>query len=247
MVLKSSGFPQLLKHERVQVIDLIRGMDIILMVLFNYSVTLTYFRLISLPAGSLYWYVFPRAIAFIFIFLSGITASSSFESRREGFRKRYLKRGLMLLVFAAFITLFTSIFVPERTIYFGILHFFAISSFLVPFFAGYDKLSLAAGLLITASGFYLQQVEFGFSYLLWLGFIPENFSTFDYFPLIPWLGILLLGMYSGKYVIGSTAGIKFKSKPAGIFMFLGKNSLAVYLIHQPLLILLLLASGFRLF
>lgn len=243
----SPGVQYPLKHERIQTIDFIRGVDIVLMVLFNYSVTLSYFGLVSIPPNFLYWYVFPRAIASVFIFLSGVVACASFEKRDKNFRKKYFMRGGKLLVFSMLISVFTLIFVPEMAVYFGILHFFAVSSFLLPFFIRYDTLNLIGGLFITISGFYLQRTEFNFPYLLWLGFIPENFSTFDYFPLIPWLGILLLGVYSGKYIIGRTAGIKFENKLAILFMILGKKSLTIYLIHQPVLIILLTAAGFKLF
>ncbi|SNQ60017.1 DUF1624 domain-containing protein [Candidatus Methanoperedens nitratireducens] len=235
------------KYDRIQAIDLVRGVDIILMVLFNYSVTLSYFGIIQAQPNFLYWRIFPISIASIFIFLSGAAARISFENHKEGFGKRYFTRGLKLLIFAAFVTMFTSIFVPERIIYFGILHFFAASSFLVPLFIKYNRLNLVAGLSIAASGFYLQQSEFNFPYLFWLGFIPRGFSTFDYFPLIPWLGVLLLGVYSGEYIAGKTANIRFGNRLAGKFMFLGKKSLTVYLVHQPILIILLLATGFKLF
>ncbi len=239
--------PRLLTHERIQSIDIIRGIDIVLMILFNYSVTLSYFRIINTPPDFLYSFVFPRAIAFVFIFISGVAAYVGFENHRENFSKRYFIRGVKLIVFAILITLFTYIFVPAGTVYFGILHFFAISSFLVPFFIKYNKLNLVAGLLIAIPGFYLQLTEIDFSYLLWLGFTPENFSTFDYFPLIPWLGVLMLGIYSGKSIIKRTANIKFESRFAAVFMFLGKNSLTIYLIHQPALVLLLMALGFKIF
>ncbi|MDP2844898.1 MAG: heparan-alpha-glucosaminide N-acetyltransferase, partial [Candidatus Methanoperedens sp.] len=169
--------PSLLTHERIQTIDIIRGVDIVLMILFNYSVTLSYFRIINMPPDFIYSFVFPRAIAFVFIFISGAAAYVGFENHRENFSKRYFIRGVKLIVFAILITLFTYIFVPAGTVYFGILHFFAISSFLVPFFIKYNKLNLVAGLLIALPGFYLQLTEFDFSYLFWLGFTPENFST----------------------------------------------------------------------
>ncbi len=243
----SSEPGHLSKHERIQAIDLVRGVDIVLMVLFNYSVTLSYFGIIQAQPNFLYWRVFPISIASIFIFLSGAAARISFENHKEGFGKRYLTRGAKLFIFAAFVTLFTSIFVPEGTIYFGILHFFAASSLLLPLFIKYNRLNLVAGLSIVVAGFYLQQTDFNFSYLFWLGFIPRGFSTFDYFPLIPWLGVLLLGVYYGKYIAGMTANIKFKNELAGKFMFLGKNSLTVYLVHQPVLIIILFALGFKLF
>ncbi len=233
-------------HTRNQTIDILRGVDIVFMVLFNYSVTLRYFGLLNIQPD-LYYSSLPLVIASIFIFLSGAAAYASFMNNKENFGRRYFIRGGRLLAFSAFITLFTAIFVPEGTVYFGILHFFAVSSFLVPVFMKYNELNPIAGVLIILSGIYLQTRDFSFTYLLWLGFMPENFTTFDYFPLLPWLGVLLLGIFSGKNIIERTKNIKFNNKLAGAFVFLGRNSLMVYLIHQPLLIALLMLIGYRLF
>lgn len=232
---------------RIQAIDYIKGIDIVLMVLFNYSVTLDYFGLIQIPSTNFYHFILPGSIASIFIFMSGVAAHISYENNKEKLTMKYIIRGMKLLFFAILITLFTYVFVPQKTIFFGILHFFAVTSFLIPIFIKYNKLNMIAGLSIILSGVYLQQQDFNFSYLFWLGFVPENFSTFDYFPLIPWLGVILIGVYYGRYILEKTANIKFKSKFSSIFIFLGKHSLTVYLIHQPALVLLLIAFGFKLF
>lgn len=231
---------------RIQIIDLIRGVDIIFMILFNYSVTLGYFGLVQIEPD-LFYRMIPLVIASIFIFISGTAAYASFKNNKENFGKRFMLRGAKLLIFAAFITLFTGIFVPDGTIYFGILHFFALSSFLVPVMIKYNKLNQAAGVIIILSGFYLQTRQFSFPYLLWLGFMPENFSTFDYFPLLPWLGVLMLGIYSGKNLIERKRPVTFKSMAAKAFAYIGKNSLTIYLIHQPVLIFILMLMGYKLF
>jgi uncharacterized membrane protein len=237
----------LLEQERIQVIDLIKGIDIIFMVLFNYSVTLDYFRVIPKPSDYLYQYILPISIASIFIFMSGVTSYINYEKHKEKLTRKYFIRGIKLLFFASLITLFSYVFVPEYAIFFGILHFFAVSSFLIPFFIKYNELNLVAGLSIILSGVYLRQHTFNFSYLFWLGFVPEDLSTFDYFPLIPWFGVILLGVHYGKYIIEKTANMRFKGEISSIFTFLGKHSLTVYLVHQPALILLLIALGFKLF
>jgi uncharacterized membrane protein len=231
---------------RNQTIDLIRGVDIVFMVLFNYSVTLRYFGLLHIQPD-IYYRSLPLVIASVFIFLSGAAAYASFENNKENFARRYFFRGGRLLVFAAFITLFTAIFVPEGTVYFGILHFFALSSFIIPVFMKYNGLNPIAGVLIILSGIYLQTRDFSFPYLLWLGFMPENFTTFDYFPLLPWLGVLMLGIFSGKSIIERTGQFKFNNRSAKAFVFLGRNSLTVYLIHQPILIFFLVLIGYRVF
>ncbi len=233
-------------QQRVQTIDFIKGVDIVFMIIFNYSVTLSYFGLIHIQPD-LFYRSFPLVIASIFIFMSGSTAYASYENNRENFGGRYLFRGAKLSVFATFITIFTKMFVPDGTVYFGILHFFAISSFLMPIFIKYNKFNSIAGVLIILSGIYLQMKEFSFTHLLWLGFIPENFTTFDYFPLIPWIGVLLLGIFFGKSIIDRTCHMEFKSAMAGAFTFLGKKSLTIYLIHQPILIFFLMLMGIRFF
>ena len=236
-----------LEQDRIQAIDFVKGIDIIFMVLFNYSITLDYFNLIIIPSNYLYRYILPVSIASVFIFISGVSAYVSYQKQKENVTRKYLIRGMKLLFYAILITLFTYVFVRRNTIFFGILHFFAVTSFLMPIFIKYNKLNLIGGLSLILSGVFLQQQTFRFSYLLWLGFVPENFSTFDYFPIIPWMGVILLGVYYGRYIVEKTEKIKFNSNFSNIFKFLGKHSLTVYLIHQPLLILFLIVFGFKLF
>ena len=237
----------IMERDRIQLIDFVKGIDIVFMVLFNYSITLDYFNFIRIPSSFIYRYILPIFIASIFIFISGVLAYISYEKQKEKLTMKYFKRGMKLLFYAILITLFTYVFVPRNTIFFGILHFFAVTSFLMPIFIKFNKLNLIAGSIIILSGVYLQQQTFGFSYLLWLGFVPENFSTFDYFPIIPWLGVILLGVYYGRYIVETVEEIKMEGRFSSIFKFLGQHSLTVYLIHQPLLIMFLFASGFKLF
>ena len=231
---------------RIRAIDFARGAAIALMVLFNYSVTLAYFGIIRPPSGFAYSFALPALIAAAFIFLSGAVARVASERQGKAFGGKYFARGLKLAAFAALVTVFTYLFVPQGTIVFGILHFFAATSFLVPFLAKHKRANLALGLAAIAAGILLQQARFDFPYLLWLGFVPSNFSTFDYFPLLPWAGLLILGMHFGKCVARKAAAVKIGGAVAGVFEFLGRHSLEAYLVHQPLLILLLAALGFRL-
>ncbi|MEM2087599.1 MAG: heparan-alpha-glucosaminide N-acetyltransferase [Thermoproteota archaeon] len=233
---------------RIQIIDFIRGMNVILMVLFHYLVTLVSFGLIQIPENFLFWTVFPRSISSLFIFLAGISAYISYKNRKEPFTKKYLKRGLKLLFFAAPITLLTFIFVPRLTIYFGILHFFAFSSFIIPFIISRKKLILPFGLTLILLGVFLHTQKIDFPYLFWLSsaFAPENFIPLEYFPLIPYLGILLLGIYSAQPLVNKAYDIEFEGKVFETLTFIGKRSLAFYLAHQPIIILILTGLGFRL-
>jgi uncharacterized membrane protein len=230
--------------ERIELIDVLRGISIIFMIAYNYSISLYFFGLLSID-NPLYFSIVPIPIASSFIILSGIVSNISFERRNKNFDRRYFIRGLKLVLLASLITLSTNIFMPNWTVWFGIIHFFAFTSFIIPFVIKYKKLCLISGILITIFGFYLQSFSFDFYYLLWLGFKPTNFLTLDYFPLIPWLGIMMIGIYLGKYASGFSK-LKFSSKFANILKFLGRHSLEIYLIHQPLIVVLLLSLGFRL-
>ena len=89
-------------------------------------------------------------------------------------------------------------------------------------------------------GLHLQTLRFEFPWLLWDGMIPNNLYTVDYFPIFPWFGLVLIGVW-----FGNTFYEDYKRKLPipelsniiiSIFSFLGRNSLVIYLIHQPILL-----------
>jgi uncharacterized membrane protein len=79
--------------------------------------------------------------------------------------------------------------------------------------------------------------------LLPLGIIPPGFTSVDYTPLFPWFGMVLIGLGAGEYLY--TGGVRqFSLRPMPEYFtrplgFLGRHSLVIYLVHQPVIILLL--------
>jgi uncharacterized membrane protein len=69
----------------------------------------------------------------------------------------------------------------------------------------------------------------------------------DYRPLFPWFGVVLLGLFAGNvfYGDGKRPALLAGKAPAAARPLLppGRNSLFIYLIHQPILILLLAGLG----
>jgi len=240
--------------ERLWEIDFFRGIAIILMIIFNWSFALLYLKVYALNGGFLYWHVFPRFIGGMFIFLAGLSLTlmySQIKNKKDS-HKKFFSRGLKIFGYGLLITAITYLTFPEAFIIFGILHFIGISIILGSFFLKYDKLNLVLGLLIILFGFYLQSFSFNFSYLLWLGFIPQNFYTFDYWPILPWFGVTLLGIFFGNLLYkNGKRSFKIKDFSNSLITkfldFLGRNSLSIYLIHQPLLVIILLALGFKIF
>jgi uncharacterized membrane protein len=243
-----------MNKERLWEIDFFRGIAIILMIIFNWSFALLYLRIYVFNGGSLFWYVFPRFIGGMFIFLVGLSLTLMYNQieNKKDVHKKFFSRGLKIFGYGVLITIVTYLTFPEAFIVFGILHFIGISIILGQFFLKFRKLNLFLGLSIFALGTYLQNFTFDFSWFAWLGFIPRNFYTFDYWPVLPWFGITLLGIFSGN-TLYKNGKRSFKIKDLSnlivvkILDFLGRNSLTIYLIHQPLLIMLLLALGFKVF
>ncbi len=230
-------------------IDFTRGLAVVMMVLFHLVFDLDYFGTYHLNVSSGFWWWFARITAALFILLAGISlAISMSRTPKADQQKKCLKRGLMLILLGLSITLITFIFLPHGTIYFGILHFIGASTLLAFPLMKSKWLNVALGLLILIAGIWLEGRVFDFPYLLWLGLKPEHFYTFDYFPLIPWLGIFLFGVALGNLLYtGGARTFEMPDASRNIFIskitFLGRHSLLIYFAHQPVLVLILTVLG----
>lgn len=230
--------------ERFWEIDALRGFAVILMVIFNYSFALSFLGIYTLNAGWEYWWLFPRIIAGIFIFLVGISLSISNNRRRQ--YNHFLKRGLWIFSLGLLATLATWLYIREGFVVFGILHLIGLSIIITPFFFRFKKYNALIGLFLFIFGFYLNSFSFDFPWLLWLGLVTESFYTVDYFPLLPWFGLLLIGFAAGSRLYSK--GKRNFSMPdlpirLSFLSFLGRRSLLIYVIHQPLLIAVLTLMG----
>jgi uncharacterized membrane protein len=245
------------RHEdRFREIDCLRGIAVFLMLLYHFLYDLNFFGIENIQVGSGFFLYVGRSAAFIFILISGtalsISHSRALNKEMDGIQtesfSKYLKRGMKLFFMGLLVTLITWIFFPGQYIVFGILHFFGVSSVLAYPFLKYGKENLFFSLFFGLIGLYLRDKTFGFSTLLWLGFTPDNFATLDYFPIFPWFGVLLAGIFLGNSLYEGGKR-RFNIQKAGknpltwFISIVGKHSLVIYFIHQPLFLALLLLSG----
>ncbi len=247
-------------QERFWEIDFLRGSAVIMMILFHFLFDLSFFGIYPLNIFSGFLWIFPRIIASIFIFLVGVSLYLSYTRaeksgiymKEKDYFYKYLRRGIWIFSLGLIITVATWIFVRADFIIFGILHFIGLAIVLQYPFLKYNwrfkYINLIFGLIFITAGLYLALFTFNFNGLLWLGFVPQNLQTLDYFPLLPWLGVMSLGIFAGS-VFYKNYNRNFKIpdisqlSPIKLFSFLGKHSLLIYFIHQPLLLLLLYFSG----
>jgi len=241
-----------MKKQRFWEIDVLRGIAIIKMIIFNYSFALLYLGIYTFKEGL----IFPGLAAGVFIFLVGLCLTISYSRvkkwKQKEIYKKFFSRGLKIFGYGILITVITFLTFPDAFVIFGILHFIGISIILGQFFLKFKKLNLFLGLIIIVLGIYLQNFRFDFSWFLFLGFIPKNLYAFDYFPILPWFGVTLLGIFFGN-LLYKNGKRRFKIKDLSnlsivkFLAFLGRKSLIIYLFHQPLLVLFLLILGFKVF
>lgn len=232
---------------RYSFFDLVRGITLVSMIIYHAVWDMVYLFGLDLAWyhtwAAYYW---QQSICWSFIFLSGFCQIFS----RSGWR-----RGLQVLVAGLAVSFVTMIFMPHNYIIWGILTLLGSCMLLVslmrPMLA---KINAAAGLILSIFLFSLlrniAQGYIGFSafmiynlpdslyinlFTAYLGFPYSGFHSADYFGLLPWLFLYTAGFFAGRFtaVLG---GLKYlqgvSSQP---LVWLGRNSLAVYLLHQPLI------------
>lgn len=225
-------------------IDMLRGIAIIMMITFHLLFNLNYFSFITIDVFQGIWGIFGKATFILFLFLVGVSLSLSASRRKMNNTFSFsinLKRGLKIFIWGMIITLISYIFIPEAYIKFGILHLIGTAVIISYPFLRFRLLNIVVGTVIIAIGIYLQQYRFETPYFFWLGITPYNFTALDHFPLFPYWGIILIGLGTGNRVYKNfVRNFPFfdieKNNIFHIITFLGRHSLLIYLIHQPILI-----------
>lgn len=241
--------------ERFWEIDVLRGIAILMMITYHVVFDLNYFGYASTDLTSRPVLLFLYPIGTVFLLLVGISLTLSYARVKDTLTKnqlqiKYLKRGSSIFGLGLIITLVTWVYPHDGYIVFGVLHCIGLSILLAYPFIQTRLSALLSGLLCVSIGIILQiTVTVDFPWLLWLGFVPTRFYTLDYFPLLPWFGVVLLGIFLGNTLYKNDTRI-FTIKDHSRFIvsrllcFLGRHSLIIYLLHQLVIVgILYLLSG----
>ena len=231
--------------KRILWIDVIRGISILAMVTFHFAFDLMYFGfaksdLIYQPD----WRLFERMIAFSFLFIAGLSLSITHRSSINW--KSFFRRYGVTAICAVLISIVTYILFNNDMIRFGILHAISVSGLVGLLLLKLNSLSLffLAVLLFLLNLFIPQPLE-GDYFWQWLIYTTETPNSLDYRPILPWITPFILGMASyqpiKKWGLLETSNAS-SHKELSILSWLGRNSLIIYLIHQPVLF-----AGFLLF
>jgi uncharacterized membrane protein len=239
-----------LNGDRFAGVDLLRGLAIAMMVSYHLCYDLAYFRLVRWTPDDMLiesgWIEWRNLIVISFLTLVGFSRALStvFKPSSADFWKRWAQiAGGAILVSAA-----SREFAGDRWIYFGILHFIAVAILLcrVMLLRVRSALWMAAlGITAIVAGLLFSTPAFDPTPFNVLGFAAHKPRTEDYVPLFPWIGVVLVGLAGGLLwkahdFAPLTALSRLRAAvPAplqGGLARMGRWSLTIYLVHQPILI-----------
>ena len=233
------------KAGRLAGLDTIRGITLLSMMLYHTCWDLVFLFGKKIPGYSgLGGYVWQQSICWTFILLAGFCWSLG---------SHHLKRGLIVSGSGILITFVTLLVMPESRVIFGVLTLIgSCMLLLIPM----EKLLLKLRAEIGLAGSFLLFLLFrnvntgylGFEnwnilklpdgfyenlFTTYLGFPQKGFFSADYFSLLPWFFLFLTGFYLYQLVQKNHMMEKLFSWRVPGFDVIGRHSLLIYLLHQP--------------
>lgn len=217
--------------KRIHQIDLARGVGIILMVIFHFFVNLNLFGYTNLDLWNppIIYTAIPIQVLFIVS-----TAFTLQLTAHKGIPRR-IKHALKLAFWAMLITAITWLIYKEQAVKFGILHFYSAAILLsLPILKNkWLPALLAIPILITTP--FLTEISAQTTWLFPIGITQPGFASLDYFPLFPWLGVFWMGLTAAHIILPK---LKSRSRSKSL-EWIGRYSLHIYLVHQPILFALI--------
>lgn len=193
-------------------------------------------------------FLWQQSICWTFILLSGFCWN---------FSRKPLKQGLIVSGAGLVITAVTLLFSYESRVIFGVLNLIGASALIlillrryfekIPARAGFVLMFLLFGVFYRVNyqsiGFFgwkaaeLPEGLYRNLFTAFLGFPERYFFSSDYFSLIPWMFLYFAGFFLYKmWMNGGCKGPGFLDKKVNVLTWMGKHSLIIYMIHQPVIL-----------
>lgn len=220
-----------LESNRVYEIDLLRGMAIVLMIIFHFSFDLSLFGWADFDTNSdMEWRIFRAIIVSSFLLAVGM---SSYLAYHHCVNTKKLARAVgKLFSVSVLITLGSLVMHPNTWVYFGIIHFITLALPVSVWFVRTPSLALIFG-VTSIIGYWTGLLNLTPAWrwgVLHLG-LPTR--TIDVVSFIPWIGVVLIGVFiMHKRLFNLTIR---EHALGNKLVFLGQHSLMIYLIHQPIM------------
>lgn len=217
--------------KRYLTLDLLRGAAVVLMIIFHFFFDLTLFghlRIDYRPYS--FWYLLPRIIVTLFLLCVGMSLPITHLPQIKW--KKFSYRLLKIAFWALMVSISTYFLFRSHWIYFGTLHCIVVGSLLALPFLRHPIISLTIGLALLFSSILFD------STLPWI-VLPHK--SLDYVSPFPWFGVILLGIFGNYLSVHKIFQQGYKILPKSLIRiisflgFLGRHSLIIYILHQPLI------------
>ncbi|MGD9834557.1 MAG: DUF1624 domain-containing protein [Piscinibacter sp.] len=223
--------------ERFDRLDALRGVAIVWMAVFHFCYDLNYFGFIrqNFYTDPL-WTVQRACIVTLFLFCAGLSQAVALEQGQSW--QRFWRRWAQIAGCAVLVSIGSSLMFPRSWISFGILHGIAVMLILARLLAPLKGGLWIAGLAAIVLPQLVQHPFFDTRWTNWVGLVTRKPVTEDFAPVLPWLGVVLWGMATGRWVLAQRRGWLADALPAAAapLAVLGRWSLSFYRVHQPVLI-----------
>ena len=241
------------KHymRRFDTLDTIRGITLVSMIAYHASWDLVYLYGVDWPfyhtAGAYWW---QQSICWTFILLSGYC----FHLGRHR-----VKRGLMAFGGGVLVSLVTLFAMPDAPIICGVLTLLGTATLLtvpldgifsrIPAGVGFGGSFLLFALLRNVNEDFLGFERWNLlalpewlyrnTFTACIGFPHDAFYSSDYFSLLPWVFLFWAGYFFYRLHRPDRGGVALPAVTA-----MGRHSLLIYLLHQPVIYGVLTALDF---
>lgn len=216
-----------MENKRIFEIDLLRTIAILLMISFHIVYDLNTFAGFNISYTSKTWFLVGKISLLLFIFLSGISSTLS---------KNVIKNGLKVFCFGLMISIITYILFKKDYIRFGVLHFLGLCMIIYPLLKKIKKnMLLILAILSLMLGFYFENITLNTWLFIPIGILYNGFSTLDYVPLFPYISLYILGILAGKAFYNEKKSLLKLEYDFSFIRSISKNSLLIYILHQPII------------
>lgn len=233
--------------QRIWEVDFARGVAVVTMIIFNYAWALNFFNVVPINISSLFWKSLAFGTAGSFVFIVGISLTLSYAklSTKQDYINKYIFRGLKIFGYGLIVSVVSYILLKNSFVRFGILHFIGIGIILSIPFINLKTPNLILGASVIGIGAILSKIVVKTHLFLWMGLKYAGFQTVDYFPIFPWFGIILIGMFFGnKWINSKPKKIAQPPPPSKPLCFLGRHSLTIYFLHMMIILSALYLLGY---
>ncbi|WP_052341637.1 heparan-alpha-glucosaminide N-acetyltransferase [Salinarimonas rosea] len=226
---------------RFAAVDVARGAALVAMIVYHLGWDLWFYRLVAVevpfdPA----WRAFARTIAASFLVLVGVSLVLASDAGLDA--RAFLRRLAKVGGAAALVTAATLVAFPQSFIFFGILHMIALGSVLaLPFLRLNPAITLVVAAGVLVAPFLVSSSAFDTRWLAWTGFYETAPDTNDFEPVFPWLAAVLAGVAAGRILLDTPlrarlAALEVRGRLGRGLVWMGRWSLVIYLLHQPILL-----------